>query len=86
MVLARNLAAFVALACVGFAVGDWATHPNVIGMLGILLLVAVFGVLLAYLFRPSRARLAAPPPPPPPPRRAPSPSAPPAGWEDADRR
>jgi hypothetical protein len=91
---ATNISALVALACVGFAVGDWASHPNAIGMVGILALVAVFGFLLAFLYRPQRTRLAKPPPPPAPPspkrRKRPSfpTTPPPAGWDgkdDADR-
>jgi O-antigen/teichoic acid export membrane protein len=93
MRMATNLAALVALACVGFALGDWASHPNAIGMLGICLLVVVFGVLLSYLYGLGATKLKRPPPPPPPPstpspRRRPSLSAPPAGWDggdDADR-
>ena len=91
MVIVRNIAALIALGCTGFAVGDWASHPNAVGMLGILAMIAVFGFLLAYLFKP-RPTYQAPPPPPPPPsapgRRAtrsrPSLSSPPAGWDSGD--
>lgn len=66
---ARVLAAFVALATVAFAVGDFASRPNGLGALGLLALIAVFALLLAYLFRPEReARPDRPEPPPEPPR------------------
>ncbi len=58
MRIARNFAALVALATVGFAVGDFATHPNPLGALGLLALIAVFAFLLSYLFRPAGARRA----------------------------
>jgi hypothetical protein len=93
MRIVTNIAALVALACVGFAIGDWASHPNAIGLVGICLLVVVLGMLLAYLFGFRRPAAHKPPPPPPPPpaatpRRRPSLTAPPAGWdsgEDSDR-
>ncbi len=54
-----NLAALVALATVGFAVGDWAGHINALGAVGILLLIAAFAFLLSFLYRPTRAPAAA---------------------------
>jgi hypothetical protein len=51
MRIARNIAAVVALATIGFAVGDFASHPNALGAIGLLLLIAVFAFLLSYLFR-----------------------------------
>ena len=65
----RTIAAFVALATVAFAVGDLASHPNPLGALGIVLLIAAFGFLLAYLFRPAKA----PAPPEPEPEPEPEP-------------
>lgn len=70
---ARTIAAFVALATVAFAVGDLASHPNALGAIGILLLIAAFAFLLAYLFRPEKApaeRTPEPDPEPEPRRRA----------------
>ncbi len=49
-----HLAALVALATVGLAVGDWASHTNVLGAVGILLLIAAFALLLSFLYRPAR--------------------------------
>jgi hypothetical protein len=75
--IVRVLAAFVALGTVAIAVGDFASHPNALGAVGLILLVVVFALLLAYLFRPSgeRARPAPEPPPEEPPRRRAAPSA-----------
>jgi hypothetical protein len=71
--VARNIAALVALGTVGFAVGDFAGHPNGAGAIGIGLLIAVFALLLAYLFRPQGERAKTPPPPEPErPRRKPA--------------
>jgi hypothetical protein len=55
MRLARYLALLVGLATVGFAVGDWASHPNFLGVVGLGLLIVVFSLLLGYLFRPDPA-------------------------------
>jgi hypothetical protein len=78
--VARNIAALVALATVGFAVGDFASDPNALGAVGIMLLIAVFALLLAYLFRPAGERQA--PKPRPEPQRA-RPKAEPvwSGWD-----
>lgn len=54
--MARNLAALVALATIGLAVGDFASDPSVPYALGLMALIAVFGFLLSYLFRPQRER------------------------------
>ncbi|MGI8624205.1 MAG: hypothetical protein ACR2NB_12155 [Solirubrobacteraceae bacterium] len=54
-----NLAAFVALATVAFAAGDWASHPNALGAVGLVLLLAAFGFLLSFLYRSSGERVAA---------------------------
>jgi hypothetical protein len=55
MRVARYLALLVGLATVGFAVGDWASHPNFVGAVGLVLLIVVFSLLLGYLFRPDPA-------------------------------
>ncbi len=65
---ARTVAAFVALATVAFAVGDFASHPNPLGAVGILVLIALFAGLLGYLFRSPKT-----PPPAPEPAPAPEP-------------
>ena len=85
MRIARNFAALVALATVGFAVGDFATDPSALGAVGLLALIAVFAFLLAYLFRPqgSRERPPAPEPPrepDPEPRRRATPQTVWTGW------
>ncbi len=68
MRIARYLAVLVALATVGLALGDLASDPSPLGAIGLLVLLAVFGFLLAYLFRPERApRPAAEPEPEPEP-------------------
>ena len=91
MRLLRVIAAFVALATVAFAVGDFASHPNAAGAVGLLVLIAVFALLLAYLFRPAReATERAPEPPPEEPRRrrsAPAAGVWAEGWDagEADR-
>ena len=71
MRVARNLAALVALATIGFAVGDFASHPNALGAIGIVLVIAAFAFLLAYLFRPDPSARTRPEPPPEPKPRAP---------------
>ena len=75
MRIVRNLAAVVALATVAFAVGDFASHPNAVGAVGLLALIAAFAFLLSYLFRPEggRAREEKPEPVRPEPRRRQSP-------------
>ncbi|MEA2123553.1 MAG: hypothetical protein QOI80_335 [Solirubrobacteraceae bacterium] len=84
--MARNFAALVALATVGFAVGDFAGHPNAVGAIGIMLMIAVFAFLLAYLFRPTGERPAkAPKPPTEPKRRAPKESVW-SGWDAEEAR
>ncbi|MEJ7894570.1 MAG: hypothetical protein WKF94_18210 [Solirubrobacteraceae bacterium] len=65
MRIARNIAALVALGTVGFAAGDFATHPNALGALGLIALLAAFGFLLSHLFRPARAPKPASEPKPP---------------------
>jgi hypothetical protein len=50
--IARYVALLVALGTVGFAVGDWASHPNFLGLIGIAVVIVCFTLLLAYLFRP----------------------------------
>jgi hypothetical protein len=62
--IARNLAALVALATVGFAVGDFASHPNALGAIGIMVVIAAFAFLLAYLYRPQGASKKKAPRPP----------------------
>jgi hypothetical protein len=84
--LARNLAALVALGTVAFAVGDFASHPNAVGAIGLVLLIAVFALLLSYLFRPTgERRPEAPAPKPEPKRRAPRPTVW-AGWDAEEAR
>ncbi len=76
MRIARYLAVLVALATVGLALGDLASDPSPLGAIALLVLIAVFGFLLAYLFRPERApRPAAEPEPEPeaPRRKKPEP-------------
>jgi hypothetical protein len=68
---ARYLALLVALATVGFAVGDWASGPTFLGAAGLVLLIVVFSLLLGYLFRPDPAARTRPAPP-----REPAPPAP----------
>jgi hypothetical protein len=70
MRVARYLALLVGLATVGFAVGDWASHPNWLGVIGLILLIVVCSLLLGYLFRPDPAARERPEPPrePKPPR------------------
>jgi hypothetical protein len=81
MRVARYLALLVGLATVGFAVGDWASHPNFLGVVGLVLLIVVFSLLLGYLFRPDPASKERPEPP-----REPAPQTPKArhvwaeGW------
>ena len=58
MRIARNLAVLVALATVGFALGDWASHPNALGVLGILGAERLFA-LPAVVSHPAGARAAA---------------------------
>jgi hypothetical protein len=71
MRVARYLALLVALATVGFAVGDFASHPNFVGAIGLVLLIIVCSVLLGYLFRPDPTARTRPEPPrePKPPKR-----------------
>ena len=71
MRIARNLAALVALATVGFAVGDFASHPNALGAVGIMLVIAAFAFLLSYLYRPAPDARSRPEPPPAAKPRAP---------------
>jgi hypothetical protein len=74
MRVARYLALLVALATVGFAVGDFASHPNLVGGVGLVLLIVVCSVLLGYLFRPDPAARTRPEPPKKPkPPQAPKP-------------
>ena len=68
---ARYLALLLTLATVGFAVGDWASHPNWLGIIGIGLLIVVCSLLLGYLFRPDPAARERPAPPREPEPRAP---------------
>jgi hypothetical protein len=85
--VARNIAALVALATVGFAVGDFASHPNAPGAVGILLLIVIFALLIAYLFRPQGDRVK--PPPKPEPERRLKPKAPEpvwSGWDASEAR
>lgn len=76
MRIARAFAALVALGTVAFAVGDFASHPNAVGAIGLVVLIAVFTAILTYLFRPrgGRDRPAPEPPPEEPRRRRSSPS------------
>ena len=72
MRIARYLAVLVALATVGLVLGDLASDPSPVGAIGLLVLIAVFGFLLSYLFRSDREGRAAPerePEPEPEPRR-----------------
>lgn len=63
MRVASNLAALVALGTLGFAVGDWASHPNALGAVGLVVLLAAFTFLLSFLYRPARERVTAAPAP-----------------------
>ncbi len=47
-----NFAALVAVGTIGFAVGDFASHPNALGAVGLILLIAAFMFLLSFLHRP----------------------------------
>ena len=83
MRIARNFAALVALATVGFAVGDFASHPNPLGAIGLLVLIGVFGFLLSYLFRTDgrrRPQARPAPEPEPEPRSEPRRRQPRAVW------
>ena len=71
MRIARYLAVLIALATVGLVLGDLASDPSPVGAIGLLVLIAVFGFLLAYLFRPERAPRPAPEAEPEPPRETP---------------
>ena len=73
MRVARYLALLVALATVGFAVGDWASHPNFVGVIGLGLLIVACSLLLGYLFRPDAAARSRPEPPREPRPQAPKP-------------
>ena len=67
---ARYLALLVALATVGLAVGDWASDPNFVGVVGLVVLIVVCSVLLGYLFRPEPGARTRPEPPPREPKTA----------------
>jgi hypothetical protein len=72
MRIARYFAVLVALATVGLALGDLASDPSPLGAILLLVLMAVFGFLLSYLFRSDREGRPAPeaePEPAPEPRR-----------------
>ena len=77
MRVATNLAALVALGTVGFAVGDWASHPNALGAVGLIVLLAAFTFLLSILYRPERERRARDPETP---RRQPAAVPAASGW------
>ena len=77
MRVATNLAALVALGTVGFAVGDWASHPNALGALGLIVLLTAFTFLLSILYRPERERRARDPETP---RRQPAAVPAASGW------
>lgn len=78
-----NFAALVALGTIGFAVGDLASHPNALGAVGVILLIAAFTFLLSCLHRPApeRAPAALAKPESHERRRR---SAAPAGWDAAE--
>jgi hypothetical protein len=82
--VARNIAALVALATIGFAVGDFASHPNALGAVGIMLVIAAFAFLLSYLFRPHGRRDAPEPPPDPKPRAPRKEHVWSAGWDASE--
>lgn len=63
MRIVRYFALLVGLGTVGFAVGDWASHPNFVGLVGLVLVIIVFSLLLGYLFRPDPAVRTTPVPP-----------------------
>jgi hypothetical protein len=74
--LLANLVAIIGLAALGLAIGDFASHPNPVGAIGLILLVVFLGVALRQLYRPGgiasrRPAPAAAPSPPdePAPRR-----------------
>ena len=71
MRIVRYIAALVGLATIGFAVGDFASHPNALGAVGLVVLVGVVTFLLSHLFRPARATApaTATPAADPPPRK-----------------
>ncbi len=54
MQIARSIAALVGLGTIGFALGDFASHPNPLGALALLALMAAIAFLLSFLFRPAR--------------------------------
>jgi hypothetical protein len=88
MRIARYFALLVGLGTVGFAVGDWASHPNVLGVVGLVLLIVACSLLLAYLFRPDPALRERPEPRPDPKPRAPRAESHvwAAGWDAGEAR
>jgi hypothetical protein len=53
--LLANLAALVALAALGLAIGDFASDPNPLGALGLIALVALIVAACTRLYRPGGA-------------------------------
>jgi hypothetical protein len=69
--LAANLATVVGLAAFGLAIGDFASHPNPLGAIGLLVLFVLGGAAIYQLYG-NRQRTRPEPPPEPKPRRRPS--------------
>jgi hypothetical protein len=73
-----NLAAIAGLAALGLALGDFASHPNGLGAVGLMVLVVLLGIAFRQLYRLGglASRRSAPvsrePEPPAPARRRPS--------------
>jgi hypothetical protein len=61
--IVANLAALVALAALGLAVGDFASDPTPLGALGLALLVVLIGAACARLYRPGGPASRRPAPP-----------------------
>jgi hypothetical protein len=78
--LTATLAVVVGLAAFGLAIGDFASHPNPVGAIGLVLLAILGGAAIRQLYRPGGvlSRRPAPPrperepEPPEPKRRRPS--------------
>ena len=70
--LTATLAIVVGLAAFGLAIGDFASDPNPLGAVGLVVLFVLGGVAIRQLYRPGGALSRRPAPP----RREPEPEAP----------
>jgi hypothetical protein len=66
---AAILATIVGLAAFGLALGDFASHPNPLGAIGLVVLVVLGGAAIRQLFGPGPRPKPEPPTEPEPPRR-----------------